>query len=219
MIIDSISDLHGHYPKLEGGDLLIIAGDLTARDRKDCWLYFYEWMNDQKYKKIIFIAGNHDNSLIGLVPSSPKPKSKVDFEYLCDSGTEFGGLKIWGSPWTQTFEGMNPKCMAFTVDTDDELEEKWAEIPNDIHILITHCPPYGIFDKVKTIKGYEHCGSRSLRYFSLDKSYFPKKKLHVFGHIHEWGGQMMELSSSIFVNASNVNERYEPFNKPVRIIL
>ncbi len=35
MIIDCISDLHGYYPKLEGGDLLIVAGDLTARVGKD----------------------------------------------------------------------------------------------------------------------------------------------------------------------------------------
>lgn len=32
MIIDCISDLHGYFPKLQGGDLLLIAGDLTARD-------------------------------------------------------------------------------------------------------------------------------------------------------------------------------------------
>lgn len=32
MIIDCISDLHGYYPELGGGDLLIVAGDLTARD-------------------------------------------------------------------------------------------------------------------------------------------------------------------------------------------
>ena len=32
MIIDCISDLHGAYPHLEGGDLLIVGGDLTSRD-------------------------------------------------------------------------------------------------------------------------------------------------------------------------------------------
>lgn len=30
MIIDFISDTHGHYPELEGGDLLIVAGNPTA---------------------------------------------------------------------------------------------------------------------------------------------------------------------------------------------
>lgn len=35
MIIDCIGCLHDHYPELEGGDLLIVTGDLTARDDYD----------------------------------------------------------------------------------------------------------------------------------------------------------------------------------------
>jgi hypothetical protein len=35
MDVTCISDLHGYLPKLEGGDLLIIAGDMTARDTEE----------------------------------------------------------------------------------------------------------------------------------------------------------------------------------------
>ena len=53
MIIDCISDLHGFYPELEGGDMLIVAGDLTARDQQDEYEKFHIWIHNQKYKKKI----------------------------------------------------------------------------------------------------------------------------------------------------------------------
>lgn len=63
MIIDCISDLHGSLPKLEGGDLLIIAGDLTSNDSDKSWNAFDEWIHKQNYREKILIAGNHDNFL------------------------------------------------------------------------------------------------------------------------------------------------------------
>jgi Icc-related predicted phosphoesterase len=163
MIIDCIGCLHGNYPKLEGGDLLIVTGDLTARDDIDEYIYFVEWLNYQKYKKKIVISGNHDNLVKDHLKWKDDPPTA--FEYLCDSGTEFEGLKIWGSPWTSTFEGMNPHCMAFTCDSEENLEIKWARIPDDIDILITHSPPYGILDgiPIKYDGTMFHVGSPSLR--------------------------------------------------------
>ena len=155
MIIDCISDLHGHYPKLEGGDLLIVAGDLTARDTQMEHMQFLSWIAQQNYKKKIWIAGNHDNYLQG---TKFIPIKELGMEYLCDSGTEFEGLKIWGSPWTLKFPGMNPHCMAFTCDTEEELAEKWALIPSDTNILITHGPSWGLHD---TNFDREGCGSKN----------------------------------------------------------
>lgn len=213
MIIDCISDLHGYYPELEGGDLLIVAGDLTSKDSDNCWNNFYHWLHKQQeiYRKIILIAGNHDNNIC-----EQYLMIELKTHYLRDSVTEFEGFKIWGSPWTKTFPGMNPKCKAFTVDTEEELEEKWRLIPEDVDILITHSPPFGIFDK--SIRK-ENCGSKTLRNNILSSERFPKLKLHVFGHIHEEGGKTLDNSLCKFVNASCVNERYEPVNEPVRIIL
>lgn len=210
-----ISDLHGFHPKLEGGDLLIIAGDLTARDTQDQHMQFLSWIAQQDYKKKIWIAGNHDNFLIG---TKFIPIKDLGMEYLCDSGTEFEGLKIWASPWTKTFKGMNPHCKAFTVDTEKELAEKWALIPDDVDILITHSPPYGILDGVPNFSTGKviWTGSSSLRQEVTTRI---KPRLHVFGHIHENGGNMVDLITTKFINASHVNEFYKPVNKPVRVIL
>ena len=226
MIIDCISDLHGFYPELEGGDLLIVGGDLTKKDRLNDHAYFWHWLGEQKYKKQIFIAGNHENWL-----QENKPViSEIcpDAQYLCDSGTEFQGLKIWGSPWTKTFEGMKPHCKAFTLDNEQELEEKWKMIPEDTDILVTHSPPFGTCDGIDSMHDGTlfHAGSVSLQKSVASKRY--ALKLHVFGHIHEAYGiwdirniqkELSDPITPVFVNASHVNERYQPVNKPVRIVL
>lgn len=222
MIIDCISDTHGFFPDLEGGDLLIIAGDLTAKDTLNEYFEFHNWLNRQNYTRKIVIAGNHDNlcqkglpleigdgKIIGAIPILCR-----DTIYLCDTATEFHGLKIFGSPWTKSFPGMNPQCKAFTVDTEDELMDKWELIPSDVDILITHGPPQDILDKVKHFPF--NVGSRTLR-GCLEYCFRPK--LWVWGHIHEAYGEYDFKGMTKCVNASHVNERYEPVNKPIRIIL
>ncbi len=220
MIVDCIADLHGHYPKLEGGDLLIVAGDLTARDTTEQNSEFNAWLYKQDYKKKVVVAGNHDNSFIDI-PSGPLIFStwntKIEYQksyadYLCDSGTEFEGLKIWGSPWTLTFPGINPRCTAFT-GTEDIIRSKVSMIPHDTDILITHGPAFTILDETK--KGI-NAGSHSLYLWLL---FHEKLKLHVCGHIHESYGRAEIHPDAQYYNCSHVNERYEPVNAPVRVIL
>lgn len=209
MIIDCISDLHGYYPKLEGGDLLIVAGDLTARDSENELALFDYWLSSQKYSAKIVIAGNHDNVL-------KEKRLKLQFgTYFEDSGCSFNGFNMWGTPWSLWFPGINPRCTAFT-GSEEDLAEKHALIPDDTDILISHSPMYGILDQAA--HGYL-CGSRSLR-DAVDRV---KPRLLVCGHIHEQGGKQLMYKHSgpntWCVNASYVNERYEPVNKPIRIEL
>lgn len=213
MIIDCISDLHGHYPNLEGGDLLIVSGDLTARDISIDYGHFASWMDKQNYVKKVLIAGNHDGlfSKCGF-ESIRGVYLDINVDYLCDSGTEFEGIKIWGSPWTSWFNGVNPSCKAF-MRSEGRIASKFSIIPDDIDILVTHSPPYGVFDVVNK-KGPQ--GSESLREHVMQRI---KPKLHVFGHIHEWGGKVLDTIVTKFVNASHVDENYQPVNRSVRIVL
>jgi Icc-related predicted phosphoesterase len=212
--------MHGFYPKLEGGDLLIIAGDITASDTVPQLKEFFDWFQAQKYRKKVLVGGNHDNFLShslstyeGLRMGLIEHYNENDYEYLLDSGTEFEGLKIWGSPWTPWFSGVHPKCKAFML-SEKELEKKWKLIPENTDILITHGPPYACLDQ--NMDG-EFCGSKSLDK-RLSKVYL---KYHVFGHIHEAYGQSYGPMNSqhLSINCSHVNFHYKPVNKPVRIEL
>lgn len=210
MKIDMIGCLHGSYPELERGDLLIVTGDLTSNNRGKEYEDFNTWLLGQEYHKKIVVGGNHDNFLTN------KERARlacIGAQYLCDSGTEFEGLKIWGSPWSLWFDGINPHCTAFT-GSEKDLEKKFALIPEDTDILITHMPPYGIFDKISRRDEEKiHVGSVSLR----NKSMAIKPKLHVFSHIHEWGGLILDTGMTKFVNCSHMNPNYEGDNPPVRI--
>ncbi len=218
MIIDCIADLHGFYPKLPGGDLLIVAGDLTKQDTEKQLNDFDDWLDAQKYRKKIFIAGNHDNLLVDEKPRIYYTRYGANkherFEYLCDSATEFEDLKIWGTPWTPIFDGVNPKCKAFMADDEFFLDQKFALIPRDTDILITHGPMRHMLDANED--GYA-CGSSSLK-SHIDRV---KPKFHIFGHIHEQGGQDMMYDhgycNTWCVNCSHVNERYKPEHKHMRI--
>ena len=206
MIIHAISDLHGYRPALTGGDLLIIAGDLTARDEYVEYGVFFEWLESLDYKRKIIIAGNHDNKLNDDIDLD---FPDLGIEYLQDSGTEFEGLKIWGTPHSLWFNGINPNCKAFT-GRERQMRKWYEKIPEGLDILISHGPPYGILDK-----NYEgkNCGCISL--MNCIEMIMPEMVL--FGHIHENGGQYVQKKGILYINGSVVDERYRLTNNGRKI--
>ena len=220
MIIDAISDLHGEQPDLGKGDLLILAGDLTSNDTPRAWEDFFYWLSKQNYSKKIFISGNHDNQAMSQFDWGPNT------DYLCDYGIEYKGLKIWGSPWSLWFNGINPHCKAFT-GTERDLCKKYEKIPKGLDILISHGPPFMIND---TLSDGRSAGSLSLRTHIEDKL----PKIVICGHIHEQGGKKhryyppleelcskegeSEMLTTVDIyNVSCMNENYELVRGATRI--
>ena len=200
MKIDCTSDLHGSLPFLVKGDLLIVAGDLTASD--ELWGYkrVEEWLKClHGYKHIVIIAGNHD----GKIQKGYRLKLPENAHYLQDSGIEIEGFKIWGSPWTPSFYNWH-----FMKERGDEIKEKWDLIPDDTDILVTHGPAKGMLDY-----GF---GCEELRN-TIDER-LKRLKLHVCGHIHESYGYQKD-GECFFVNASMMNAKYRPYNKPIMVYL
>lgn len=202
MRIAATSDLHGNLPEIPECDILIIAGDVcphTHRIDQMYWLHheFSDWLDSTPARHKVYIAGNHD---YGFTVSG-FDKSKIDAHYLLDSGVEVEGLNIWGSPYTPTF------CDWAFMQRDAALANKWAKIPENTDILITHGPPKFILDKCM-----DGCNAGS---DTLSKHiYNHEPKLHIFGHIHEGYGQ-----DHFCYNVSHVDFNYEPVNPIVEIDL
>jgi len=212
MIIDCISDLHGKLPELEGGDLLIIAGDIQGSKGIMDLESFFNWVQAQSYRKKVAIAGNHD-TILQADGFAVNNFAQCGVDYLFDSSTEFEGLKIFGSPWSLWFHGVNPHCKAF-MTSENELIRKYQLIPEDTNILVTHTPAYGSLDQLDEGKlvGSLALKDRIMQLRQLD--------LHVCGHIHEARGRITTPHKPIQINASILDENYLRYAYPIeRVIL
>lgn len=206
--IVAISDTHSRHHQfvaLPEGDILIHAGDATVKGTFDEVVEFNRWLGTLPHKHKIFIAGNHDF----LFEKSPDMARALmsNVHYLQDSFVVVEGLKIYGSPWQPRFHDW-----AFNLDRGADIRRKWQQIPEDIDILVTHGPPYGILDMVsdRWTGVAEAVGCEEL----LPIVQHIKPRAHIFGHIHAGYGQLTQDGTQ-FVNASNCNELYKLVHSPI----
>jgi Icc-related predicted phosphoesterase len=251
MKIVCVSDLHCKAKEisLPKGDVLVCAGDFTYRGTESELALTHLWVKRQskEFAHVIMVAGNHDFGLSMprmvdyLLDKSPNA------HLLHNEAITVDGVKFWGSPYSPTFGQW-----AFMRE-EYELEEFYKGIPDDTQVLITHTPPNGVLDRVGRpgskrridwdISPEIHAGSTALRarvdqlttqdkhWDSLEDLQPPEKqhlRLHVFGHIHEAGGSLVQ-NNVIFNNAAMMDVNYnvgfqpyvwdidfsKPFNKTV----
>lgn len=190
------SDLHGYLPEIPDCDLLLLGGDYCRHHDNLYWYNhdFADWIKEKAARmKVIGVAGNHDF----VFQDNPDSLVKMDWTYLEDSGTEWNGFNIYGSPWQTRFYDW-----AFNADEPD-MERIWEKIPSNTDILLLHGPPHGYGDF--SPYGKVHTGSPSLTKKILEI----KPKLVVAGHIHSGHGRY-HIGESLFINAAYVNEQYKP---------
>ncbi|OUD16223.1 metallophosphatase domain-containing protein [Thioflexithrix psekupsensis] len=190
MKIVVISDTHSqhHALNIPDADILIHAGDFSwgKKDLSDV-IDFNSFLEKLPHRHKLVVAGNHDFAFARTPKKARECLSAAI--YLQDNLVEIDGLKIYGSPWQPAF--LNG---AFNLEIIEDLAEKWAAIPSGIDILITHTPPYGIGDIIRSGK---HVGCRALSK-AIDRIV---PKYHIFGHIHESFGTT-QLKDTTFINAS-----------------
>jgi predicted phosphodiesterase len=201
-----ISDTHGmhHRLRIPPGDVLVHAGDLTAEGGFDGVSQLNDWLSGVPHAHKIVIAGSHDFCFENNPERARTVLSRA--HYLQDEEVTVEGVRFYGSPWHPWFMGW-----AFNLPRGRPLREKWDLIPEGIHVLVTHGPPFGILD---TASDHQHVGCEELRR-AIERV---QPHVHIFGHIHEGYG-MTRVGRTTFVNACICNTRYQPVNAPTVIDL
>ena len=221
--IQATSDLHGNLPSIEKPfDLLLICGDISpAHDHyfnyQINWFQhdFAEWINKLPFKdefsKVILIAGNHDfwgekiqKEHLGIFNIETQNRvvylRNTGYNYICSDGSE---ISIFGTPYCKIFGSW-----AFMV-SDETLEKKYKQIPDNVDILISHDSP------TLNELGFIHSGWNAETEAGnkvLDKYIIEKKPKYFFsGHIHSGNHGFKKIGDTYMANVSYINENYTPF--------
>jgi Icc-related predicted phosphoesterase len=228
MRIVALSDQHGHLPAIPPCDLLIIAGDvcpdrvgpfLAARDpdQQEAWFnrHIRPWLAGTGAPHTFLTWGNHDwcgqaNSFRDDSPAGATTGLRILVDTAATVSISPGGeaVTVWATPWSSQFMDW-----AFMKPPAD-LERIYAQIPEQIDILVSHQPPYGFGDRYRHQSSgrIEHLGSRELL-TAIDRI---RPKLVICGHIHDGHGRFDYEDIPIY-NVSIVDEQYRVVHEPTVI--
>lgn len=222
MRVCAISDLHcqpGDVPDpgaLPRCDLLVVAGDLTMRGTVpdvEAWVAWAQGAAEQTgCRTLLWIRGNHDH-WIGQ-PAALRGLPECAWEIPEQRAIRVEGrgrdrpLWVWGSSascWIPEPLYAAPERLRSWHGWAwrHERSEIWAGIPAGLDLLITHSPPAGVLDRVE--EGHS-AGDPELSRALCAPGHPPRA--HVFGHIHEAGGQGDAPWGTHSINAAARDRRY-----------
>ena len=217
-----LSDTHTKHKGLTipECDVLIHAGDSTWTGEYRETRRFIEWFAAQPAKHKVLIAGNHELTLDeNHSKFNPHVRNLVlnqrGFIYLENSEVVIDGIKFWGTPWTPWFHDW-----AFNgyPDADAPFErgvsllDIYKEMPEDVNVIISHGPPYGMGDQ--TLDGDDRVGSVDMRKLTSNLDHL---RLYISGHIHEARGMEIADGGVHYCNVSTLDRDYDTVRVPVVI--
>lgn len=207
MRIIHVSDMHGTFPTLPDGDVVISSGDdlpNASRGNLEIEPFFQRnWIRSrlQEYKEwlggkpFIRVAGNHDFCPM-LCPMLND--IGIDANDITNRHYVFKGQRMYGFPYIPYIAGeWNFECT--TSDMARQVRKlKDVFTTTGIDILVAHAPIANILDNAYG----DHIGNpqvKDLFQYILEEEQLPKLYLH--GHNHEQPGHE-KIGSILVVNAA-----------------
>lgn len=194
----AFGDTHEKHEALEipNSNYLYFSGDyqkghLPYEDARLVGRQFFRWMGKLPNRYKIVQVGNHDDWFFY------QPE-----EFINEAALH--GISVLTSP-VQGVLTLEIGKLVFC-GSHEFYQHKWRQIvinpvlpdPANYDILLTHCPPCGIFDFEP--RKVENCGSARLRQYVEECG---KPKLHLFGHIHEQYGKIGRFCNVSLCDSSN----------------
>ena len=185
-------------------------------DSQGTWFrdVFLPWVDKIESQRVILVAGNHDHWIEKNNESLRRefaPEALKKLIYLCDSGMEFKGLTIYGTPWVPT-PFVNK---AFSSSNEEFLREKYSQIPQKVDLLLTHTVPYDCKHIGFSERDMQDLGSRELRKAVESRDI----RFLIGGHIHETRERIahmdFENSHTEMANVACCDNFKQPFRLPI----
>lgn len=176
-----ISDTHSRHSDIPMPDdpnyILIHTGDFSSKTGD--LTEFNTWLGTLPFKEKIIIAGNHEVQL-STNPIKAKQQLSNCTRYLHGSSVTVRGVTLFGSPHHPK-RGCCYKREAFGL-TDQDRSKVFLKVPKECHVLLSHCPPFGILDEEMLVPGKtDHVGCRHC----LKAIQKRKPNAVIFGHCHQ----------------------------------
>uniref|UniRef100_A0A7S1WUS2 Calcineurin-like phosphoesterase domain-containing protein n=1 Tax=Alexandrium catenella TaxID=2925 RepID=A0A7S1WUS2_ALECA len=207
----AVSDTHRYQDKviLPAGEVLLFAGDMVgnygrSHNVEKHFKEFLAWLSVQskRYSQVFFIAGNHETFLDDRHGDEGSRYDQLrrflhdtpNCTYLQNEPAQYRGIRLWGSPVTVSRMEKGGKryySRAFE-RTSVQRSALWADVPEGLDLLMTHCPPHGHL--------CHHDVGDPLLAARLASMLKPPR-FHVFGHDHDFPGVESD-GRTVFINVA-----------------